>query len=74
MQKSSWTIESLKVYTLGLLCEIIFVWLFSDDNLLQTVRSLIECIKPKLISGVPEVGLPPLDPLKIDDISLNLDT
>lgn len=42
-----------------------------DTDLLPTIKSVLECLRPKLISGDEELGLPPLDPLELDDVNLN---
>lgn len=38
------------------------------------IRGLLACVQKSLNDGMPEVGLPPLNPLKVDEISLELGT
>lgn len=38
----------------------------SDPQLNTCLRNSFNGLKPYLISGIPEIGLPPMEPLKID--------
>merc|ERR550532_1080749 len=44
----------------------------SDQEVVQCLRIVVQSLKGLMKSGIPEAGLPPLDPLNLDNVELNL--
>lgn len=42
----------------------------SDPQINACLRNSFNGLKPYLISGIPEIGLPPMEPLKIDALGI----
>lgn len=42
-----------------------------QDNFLECLRETIKTTLPHFTKGIKELGVPPLDPVKLDDIDIN---
>lgn len=42
----------------------------ADPKVEQCINSSIEAIRPKLLKGIPELDVPPLEPLLLNQVSL----
>ncbi|XP_012260221.2 uncharacterized protein LOC105688451 [Athalia rosae] len=44
----------------------------NDKHMSACVKSSVENLRPILITGIPELDVPPIDPLHLDELELNL--